>query len=78
MKTNPVNWIEINQPDCTPIIISIARIESITFRAKVAGGNDDGVLINLIDGKSLPVKSPRAEDLYCRLKALLKPEVLEC
>jgi hypothetical protein len=73
-----MKFIEIVQPNLTPIILPASSIQSIVFRARVDGGHNDAVLINVIGwNKPLVSRGPHAEDLYCRIKAILTPDVLE-
>jgi len=73
-----MNWIEISQPELTPIILSISTIQSITFRSKPNGGDDAVIISSTLWEKPLIIQSPRAERIYLQIKKLLKPKVLEC
>ena len=73
-----MKFIEIVQPNLTPIILPASSIQSIVFRARIEGGHDDAVFINIIGwDKPLVSEGPHAEELYCRIKAILTPDVLE-
>ena len=70
---NTINWIELVQPDKTPIMISISTVQSVGFHA-----NPDAVVIgSTLWEKPLIIQSPNAEKMYVLLKRLLKPKVLE-
>ena len=78
MRTKkPITSIEIISADLTPMVLLISSIQSVAFHPK-SGGHDDMVLITLL-GAEKPMKweGPRTEELYCRIKKILTPEVLD-